>query len=279
MTAACKAHKKTFEFDFADLEIKGRGSKGNILSKYPIRKVTQLEVGSSSLGAIKLWIDTVSGRVNKEERGKFLGKFDTGDLLVAVYKNGTYEITDIDQSKKYDPAKLVDLDKLYEDTVISCVYFEPDKGWTMVKRFEIETQTNDQAFKFISESSGAKMYYASVQQNPVVRFSYRKDKAKHEEVLDINEFVDIKGWKALGNKLGDYKILKIEDAGDHTDPDVEIITEKTETSTPKARPKTKAKATTKKSTGKSSAGKKKTTSKKGKGKDKLSPGDTIEFDF
>ena len=278
LTAGCKAHKKTFEFDFADLEIKGRGSKGNIITKYPIRKVTQLEVGNSSLGAIKLWIDTVSGRVNKEERGKFLGKFDTGDLLIAVYKNGTYEITDIDQSKKFDPAKLVDLDKLYEDTVISCVYYEPDKGWTMVKRFEIETQTNDQAFKFISEGSGAKMYYATVAQDPVVRFSYRKDKAKHEQVIEINDFVDIKGWKALGNKLGDFKILKIEDAGSHTDPDVEIITEETETSTKKARPKGKAKASGKQSSAKSSA-KKKTNSKKGKGGDKLSPGDTIEFDF
>jgi len=146
----------------------------------------------------------------------------------------------------------------------------------MVKRFQIETNTLDTAFKFITEESGSKLYYATLEENPVVRFSYKKDRKKTEEVLDLNEFVDIKGWKALGNKLGDYKILKIEEAGDHTDPDVEIITDEIETSKPKSRPKKAAKATkTKKTSTKKSTSKKKTTKKGGK----LSPGDTIEFDF
>ncbi len=292
LTAACKAHKKQFEFDFDTLEIKGRGSKGNIITKYPIRKVTQLEVGSSSLGAVKLWLDTVSGRLNKEERGKFLGEFDTGDMVVAVYKDGSYLVSDLDQNKKYDPAKLLDLDKFYDDTVISCIYYEGEKGWTMVKRFGIETNTLDQSFKFISEAAGSKLYYATLAQEPVVRFSYKKDKVRKEEVLELEEFVDVKGWKALGNKLGDYKILKIEDAGDHTDPDVEIITEETETSSPKPRQKSTAKAkapvmtapkakTTAKSKKKPATKSKKSSSKSKskKNPDKLSPGDTIEFDF
>ena len=276
LTAACKAHKKQFEFDFAELDIKGRGSKGNIVTKYPIRKVTQLEIGSSSLGAMKLWIDKTSGRLNKDERGTFLGKFDTGDYLVSLYKNGVYRLTEVDVNKKYDPATLLDLSLWYDDTVVTCVYYEGSKGWTMVKRFMIETNSLDQDFKFISEASGSKLYFATLEENPVVRFSYKKDRVKREEVLHLNDFVDVKGWKALGNKLGDYKILKIEEAGDHTDPDVEIITDEIETSGKKSRPKKAATAAKdKKQPTKKSTTKRKST-KKG---DKLNPGDTIEFDF
>ncbi len=282
LTAGCKAHKKTFDFDFSTLEIKGRGSKGNIVTKYPIRKVSQLEVGESTIGAVKLWIDQASGRINKDERGKFLGKFDTGDLLIALYKNGTYVISEADMNKKFDPEKLIDIDKLYLETVISCVYFEGGKGWTMVKRFEIETQTLDQPFKFISEAAGSKMYYGTLQEEPVVRFSYRKNKEKHDEVLKLEEFIEVKGWKAIGNKLGDYKILKIEDAGSNTDPDVEIITEESETSGSSSRPKSNSTRGTKSGSGnkKSTTKKKKAPTKGKKGNsDPLQAGDIIEFDF
>jgi len=238
LTAACKARKKKFEFDFAELDIKSRGSKGNIVTKFPIRKAIQLEVGSSSLGAMEMWLDENSGRLNQEERGKFLGQFDTGDYLASVYKDGTYMLTELDLNKKYDPAKLMDLDKLTDDTTVSCVYHDGDKGWTMVKRFQIETNTLDTSFKFISEASGTKLYYVTLDENPVVKFSYKKDKVKKEEVLNLAEFVDIKGWKALGNKLGEFKILKIEEV----ETEAEIIEEKVETSKPKARPKAASKA-------------------------------------
>ena len=140
----------------------------------------------------------------------------------------------------------------------------------------IRDSSLDQDLKFISEASGSKLYFATLEENPVVRFSYKKDRVKREEVLHLNDFVDVKGWKALGNKLGDYKILKIEEAGDHTDPDVEIITDEIETSGKKSRPKKAATAAKdKKQPTKKSTTKRKST-KKG---DKLNPGDTIEFDF
>ncbi|NBU52677.1 MAG: DNA gyrase/topoisomerase IV subunit A, partial [Chitinophagia bacterium] len=121
LTQACKAKKKIFEFDFAEIDIKGRGSKGNIVTKYPVRKITQLELGQSSLGAIKIWIDEVSGRINKEERGKYLGAFDTGDQIIALYKNGNYEVTELDFNKKFEASSLIDIGKLSDDTVVSCI--------------------------------------------------------------------------------------------------------------------------------------------------------------
>jgi len=250
LTAACKAHKKTFEFDFATLDIKGRGTKGNIVTKYPVRKVTQLEVGESSIGAMKLWIDKASGRLNTEELGQYIDKFDSSDLLLSLHKNGVYQMTELDPNKKFNPSTLLEVGKLWLETVVTVVYYEGNKGWTMVKRFQIETNTVDTDFKFISEAAGTKLYYVSMEDEPIVRFSYRQNKAKHEEVLNLAEFVDVKGWKALGNKLGEYKILKIENETLQTDPDVEVIIEET------------------------------SKGKKGKGKSgKLKPGDSIEFDF
>ena len=291
LSPTSKAKKKKIEFDFADLEIKSRGSKGNIVTKYPIRKVTQLEVGSSTLGAVKLWIDKVSGRLNTEERGKYLGKFDTGDYLVSIYTDGTYRLTDLDQNRKYDASKLIDMDKWTEDTVVSAVYFEGDKAWTMIKRFEIETNSLDQNYKFITENRSSELYFASLDPSPIVKFSYRENKEKHTELLFLEDFIDVKGWKAIGNKLGEFKILKIEEASavdlEKAGIQIEESEAEIETSEPKASPKKAAKAkkpaSKAKQTAKKAASAKKSTRKprgKSKGSDEsLKPGDTIEFDF
>jgi topoisomerase-4 subunit A len=80
------AKKKVFDFDFADLAIKGRSSQGNVVTKYPVRKITQVSVGKSSLGAMQIYMDEVSGKLNQDERGKYLGAFDTGSKLLTIYK-------------------------------------------------------------------------------------------------------------------------------------------------------------------------------------------------
>ncbi|MGA0257300.1 MAG: DNA gyrase/topoisomerase IV subunit A [Saprospiraceae bacterium] len=245
LTQACKAKKKIFEFDFAEIDIKGRGSKGNIVTKYPVRKITQLELGQSSLGAIKIWIDEVSGRINKEERGKYLGAFDTGDQIIALYKNGNYEVTELDFNKKFEASSLIDIGKLSDDTVVSCIYWEGSKGWTMVKRFMIETKSLNTPITFISDSDGSKLYYASLSEEPKLKYSYKANNKKVEHVMDVNDFIDVKGYKALGNKLGEFKVLKIE----------ELETQK--------------KTSSDNENGKSDE----------KEQGDLSPGDTIEFDF
>jgi topoisomerase-4 subunit A len=245
LTQACKAKKKIFEFDFAEIDIKGRGSKGNIVTKYPVRKITQLELGQSSLGAIKIWIDEVSGRINKEERGKYLGAFDTGDQIIALYKNGNYEVTELDFNKKFEASSLIDIGKLSVDTVVSCIYWEGSKGWTMVKRFMIETKSLNTPITFISDSDGSKLYYASLSEEPKLKYSYKANNKKVEHVMDVNDFIDVKGYKALGNKLGEFKVLKIE----------ELETQK--------------KTSSDNENGKSDE----------KEQGDLSPGDTIEFDF
>ncbi len=209
LSQGCSAKKKTFEFDFGELEIKGRGSKGNTVTKYPIRKVSQSEVGMSTLGAIKLWMDEVSGKLNRDERGKYLGEFDTGDYVLTIYNDGTYELNEMDFNKKFDAPNMLFSGRWDEEVVINTLYFDGNKKWTMAKRFQIETGSLNQRFKFVTDHKNSMLFYATTDEDPAVKYSYKEKKEKIEEILDIAEFIDVKGWKALGNKVCDGKISQL----------------------------------------------------------------------
>jgi topoisomerase-4 subunit A len=211
LSQGCSARKKIFDFDFGDIAIKGRSSQGNILTRYPVRKVTLKEVGKSTLGAIKIWMDEVSGRLNTDDRGNYLGAFDTGDLILAIYKNGSYELLELDMNKKFEPKELMYIKKYSADQVIIAVYFEGAKERTMVKRFNIETTTNNQAYTFISEHKNSKLYFASALEKPKITYVTREKGQKIDHELDLAEFIDVKGWKALGNRLEEGKISTVKE--------------------------------------------------------------------
>ena len=209
LSPACKARNKVFDFDFSDIAIKGRGSKGNIATKYPVRKVNLKEVGKSTLGAISYWMDEVSGRINTEERGQFLGEFDTGDSVIAIYQEGSYEIAEIDENSRFKVDELVSISKYDPEMVISVIYYEGEKKWTLVKRFQIETSSFDQRFNFLTEHRSTKLLYASTDANPTVKFFWKEGRSKKEDTVNLVEFIDIKGWKALGNRLVDAKVTSV----------------------------------------------------------------------
>lgn len=211
LSPACSARIKVFDFDMAEIGIKSRTSQGNIVTKYPVRKISQVSVGQSSLGAMKVYYDDTTGRLNTENRGKLLGDFDTGIKIIALYKDGSYEISEMDITKKYDINQLEDIAKYSEGMVINAVYFESGKAWTMVKRFLIETSTLNQKFYFIPEDNTAKLYFATTHKESQILITYKEGKDKYEMEVDIDNFVDVKGWKALGNKLVEGKLLKIEE--------------------------------------------------------------------
>lgn len=210
----CRAKIKQFEFDFANLQIKGRGSQGNIVTKYPVRKVELKAQGKSTLGARKIWMDEVSGQLNGDGRGAFLGEFDTGDYVLAIYKNGTYEMCDLEGYKKYDPADLIFIGKYDPEMVVNAVYFDGQKGWTMVKRFKVETSSLDQRFSFLTEHPESKLIFASVKEAPRVKYALRVKSKRMEGELDIADFISVKGWKAAGNKLSDQKVSSVEEITD-----------------------------------------------------------------
>jgi len=208
----CTARKKEFEFHFGEIDIKGRNAGGNIVTKYPIKKVTQLEVLGSTLGGRKIWFDPNVGRINTDERGKLLGSFDTGDLIVAFYKNGTFEITDFELSNRYKHDEVLFLQKLDTEQVYNVVHYIGEQKMYYLKRFQLnESYTTSKAYSFISESKGSKLIGVTANENATVTFTESKGKAKDKTSQTINakEFIDIKGWKATGNKISYHKATSV----------------------------------------------------------------------
>ena len=219
LTQASTARKKAFDFDFGTMDIKGRGSAGNILTRYPVRKISLKEAGKSTLGALKVWMDEVSGRINTEERGLYLGEFDTGEQLLALYKDGSYEVTDLEVNKKFDTNDLQEISKFDPDLPVNVIYHEGGKGWTMVKRFVIETSKHNQRYNFLSEEKGTKLYFASTNPEAKVSYAYKSKNQKHEAELDFVSFMEVKGWKALGNKLTEFKLITVKDISPEFKPE------------------------------------------------------------
>ncbi|WP_020568476.1 DNA gyrase/topoisomerase IV subunit A [Neolewinella persica] len=249
LSPASKARVKDFDFDFAELAIKGRSSGGNIVTRYPVRNVKLKEAGKSTLGALKVWMDEVSGRLNLEERGQLLGGFDTGDLLLVLYKNGTYEREELDMTRRYDPKNLFFIGKYHDDMIVSAIYHEGERSITLVKRFQIETSSPGQQFNFITDHRTSKLYLATVHPMPEVEVSYRVGRETQSKIVQLADFIDVKGWKSLGNKLHDGKLTAAKELNEPYVPKVQE-----EAGKPAPKPKTME-----------SGG--------------LRPGDTIELDF
>lgn len=211
LTPGCKAKIKSFDFDFSELEIKGRSSQGNIVTKYPVRKITLKEKGKSTLGAQKIWYDINTGRLITEERGLYLGGLNRGDKILTIYKNGTYELTEYDLNNRYSYQDLIYIIKYNPAQIITAIYFEGEKGWSMAKRFQIETTTLNTKFSFITDHKDSKLYYVTTHPEPEVLFSYKQRKERMDEILTVHQFVDVKGWKAIGNKIEDVPLISVVD--------------------------------------------------------------------
>ncbi|HVD97156.1 MAG TPA: DNA gyrase/topoisomerase IV subunit A [Cytophagaceae bacterium] len=208
LSPTSSAKIKVFDFDFASLEIKGRNSQGNILTKYPIKKITVKTAGVSTLGGVKISFDEATGRLNTELRGKYLGNFKNEDSIIAFYNDGTYELTNFELTNRYDAPNLLLIEKFNPEKTISAIYYDGDSNSYFAKRFNLETITLGKKFGFISESEGSSLVIVSTQTSPEVEINYAKSKnvTKTQEVITLDDFVEVRGWKAVGNKLSANKI-------------------------------------------------------------------------
>lgn len=234
LSQSSTARKKIFEFDFAELEVKGRGTRGNTLTKYPIRKVDFVRAGSSTLSKLSLWYDADAGKLNKDGRGKYLGKFDGDDQLITFMRNGSYRITGYDLTTRFDPEKTLMVEKFNPKKVISAIYIDGESKQHMVKRFLVETSTADKEFGFISESIGSRLVLVTTSETPEIELELIKGKSKVKvsEVVNLEDIIDVKGWKALGNRLSQYKVVKVhlpDEPEDQLQSEADDDTEATET--------------------------------------------------
>jgi len=211
LTSGSKARKKVFEFDFADLDIKGRGAGGNIVTKYTIRKIELKAEGVSTLSGLDIWYDDVVGRLNTDERGKYIGNFNGEDNILVIYKDGSYELTSYELTNRYEPKKIQLIERLDPQTVISAVHYDGDSKNYYIKRFQIETTTIDKKFSFISEEQGSKLTVVSTASNPIIELTVEKGKSKSKEIEEhgLTDLIDIKGWRAIGNKLSQHRVKKV----------------------------------------------------------------------
>ncbi len=210
LAAGATARKKVFDFDFAILEIKGRGAGGNIVTRYPVRKVTLKNEGTSTLGGLDIWYDETIGRLNREKRGAFLGNFNGNDRVLIVYKDGTYELTDFELTNRYEPDKVICVDRASEDTTISAVHLDGAAKIPYLKKFRVETTTLGKRFSFINESPGSKLLAATTNEQTMLEYDYRQAKTRKtaQKTVDHKTMIDVKGWKANGNRISTDKVLK-----------------------------------------------------------------------
>jgi topoisomerase-4 subunit A len=200
----CSARIKQFEFYFETLDIKARGSIGNQVTKYPIKNVKIKEAGKSTLGGRELWFDDNFGRLNTEQKGTYLGSFQPEDHLLAMYHDGYYEIATTDLTQRFDVEKVIKIEKFNQNRIVTAVYLDNEKLQFNVKRFKIETSTVDTKFYFIKEAKGNYVETVSTEESPILIVRSGRGAQIRETKVKISDFVEVMGWKAIGNKLADF---------------------------------------------------------------------------
>ena len=197
------ARIKEVDYFFEELEIKGRSSQGNQVTKHAIKTVKFKEAGKSTLAGRKLWFDNKFGRLNRDEKGEFLGNFEEEKLLV-IFDDGTYELTDTELTQRFEPEKILLIEKFDPEKAITAIYLDNDKLQYNMKRFRIETTSIKSKFLFIKEGKNNRLEAVTTEVEPVLILHTGRGAQATTQKIQIAGFIEVMGWKALGNKLVDY---------------------------------------------------------------------------
>lgn len=200
----CSARIKELDFYFETMDIKGRGSMGNQVTKYPVRAVKFKEKGTATLAGRKLWFDNVYGRLNGDEKGVLLGSFEAEDKILVLYKDGSYELTDLELTQRFDAEKIILIEKFDTEKIITAIYADLDKKQYFVKRFRIETSTLHNKFFFIKEDKNIHLETVTAQADPVLYFEKGRGDQTQKIKYKIGKNIEVTGWKAVGTKFEDY---------------------------------------------------------------------------
>lgn len=203
-----KLKKLRFDHDFSEMAIRGRNAKGNILTKHIVSKIELKEKGSSTLSARKIWYDDTVNRLNVDERGKFLGAFSGDDKILTISAKGTYKLTSYDLTTHFDE-DLVIIEKWQPAKPVNVVYYDGEKEQYNAKRFLVEK--TDKVTSFITEHEDSSLTVVSTLHAPIVNIQFDKRSVDREdEVVNLREFIAVKGLNAMGNRLTPHKVKSID---------------------------------------------------------------------
>jgi topoisomerase-4 subunit A len=200
--------KLKFDIDFANLAIKGRASKGNLVTKYPIKKIELKEKGISTLLPRKVWFDDTVQRLNVDARGELLGEFRPNDKILVIHQSGKLKVITPELSTHFDEDMVV-LEKWIPKKPISAIYYDGEKERYYIKRFLVETENKEEVF--ITEHPNSQLEIVATDYRPVAELIFTKVKGVQKEnmTVDIESFIAVKGFKALGNQLTTDKLKQV----------------------------------------------------------------------
>lgn len=200
--------KLNFDFDFAEMAIKGRNSQGNILTRLPVKKIKLKEKAESTLGGKKIWYDQDVNRLNDKEIGRFLGKFSVNDNIITINKDGMYQISGFELTTHFDE-NLIYINKRIEKQILTLIYLDKEQEYLYIKRFEQEDSTKPVE---LLPSENCEIIQLLTEQHPVIEVVYDTENTrvkKDKEVLLIEDFIAVKGIQAKGKRLSQNKIKTI----------------------------------------------------------------------
>ncbi len=200
--------KLKWDLDFASIAIKGRASKGNLVTKYPIKKIEIKEKGISTLLPRKIWFDDTVQKLNTDARGELLGEFRPSDKILVISQSGKLKVIIPELTTHFDEDMVV-LEKWIPKKPISAIYYDGEKERYYVKRFVVESEGKEEIF--ISEHPNSQLEIVSTDYRPVAELVFAKVKGvqKENQIVDLEAFIAVKGFKALGNQLTTDKLKQV----------------------------------------------------------------------
>lgn len=204
-----RIRKNKMEINFSELAIKGRDSKGNLVTKYAVKKVDMKEEGVSTLAPRRIWFDDTVRRLNADARGTLLGSFKGDDRILTINTNGEVKLVSFDLGNRFDDEYLI-LEKWKPEQPITCIYYDGEKDIYFIKRFLLENTVNVQTF-MPSEHPKSFIENVIVANDATAEIIFAKDKGKDRdpETVNIDEFIAVKGIKAIGNQFTKFKVKAI----------------------------------------------------------------------
>jgi topoisomerase-4 subunit A len=224
LSPGSKARIKVLDYFFEELEIKGRSSQGNQVTKYPVKSVKFKEKGRSTLSGQKIWFDDTVGRLNKDSNGLYLGSFEEKDRILVFYRDGSYEITDFELTNRYEPDDVVRIEKFNPEKIVTTIYFDAKNSQYNVKRFAIEATTLKNKYSFIKEGEGNYLELVTTVAEPTVLLKLGKKKSDlTEQKIALHKTIEITGWKTVGTKLAGTDLKEVSLIGGKNDDDAPTL--------------------------------------------------------